>query len=102
MATAIQFDRTFAASLEQRMEALGVPQTFLSAYCDFSQGELSKILSGLRTPDVVRVNKIQAALNELELLAQILSPIKLVWDEESVRSLVNGLVRKPEAGKEFQ
>lgn len=88
--------------LRARMDALEVGQAFVAEYSGFSQSEMSKILAGLRIPDASRVAQIEATLTDLEGLAAMMRPAKLVWDLPSVKILVKELVKKPEARIEFE
>jgi predicted transcriptional regulator len=106
MAAALAFpqleESPVAEKLRARMTALNVGQSFVAEYSGFSQSEMSKILAGIRTPDSARVKQIEATLSDLEGLAKMMRPAKIVWDLPSVTILVKELLKKPEAKKEFE
>lgn len=105
MATALALNPEVSPVVQEicdRMGALNVGQVFISEWIGCSQGDLSKILAGVRQPTVERIEQIKLTLDDLEAVKRAMRPMKIVWDVESVRIFVNEFVRKPQAGQELQ
>jgi hypothetical protein len=103
-AAAITYFEETALSAEvlSRCAKLGASQSFIADYISLkfphrkmSQGELSKILNGLRPEDGERVNQIRAALSDAEELSKVFAPAKLVWDAPSIFVFANQFLSKP-------
>jgi hypothetical protein len=105
MATALAQIEDLSPAVQEiraRMDKLNVGQAFIAEWNNFSQGEMSKILAGVRIPDAARVAQIERTLNDLESVKRVMYPMQIVWDVESVRVFVNEFVRKPEARKQLE
>jgi hypothetical protein len=85
---------TQAAALSARMNQMNVTQAFLAAYIAISQGELSKVLAGVRATDSDRVRQITTALDDIEWMLTLLNPLRPPMGTEDgwrVKNFINAL-----------
>ncbi|AGO48552.1 transcriptional repressor [Cellulophaga phage phi18:3] len=53
----------FADYVSERMQNLGITQGFISRETGISQGDISKIIRGLKRPSIVTASRILKAIN---------------------------------------